>query len=200
MELIRKGLTRFPFDTTTEQAALYETYLSCLSRWNRVYNLTAITDEDKMVSHHLMDSLSVVPLVTAETVIDVGSGAGLPGIPLAVHFPGKHFTLLDSSGKKARFLTQACIELGLSNVTVVQRRVQDYRESVFGLVICRAFAHLEELSVSCAHLVGPGGSLIAMKAREEQLREELPLRIGASTKLAVPLMEEERWAIQLLRR
>ena len=140
-------------------------YLALIDRWNRVYNLTAVRQVNDMVTLHLLDSLSVLPFITGQQVLDVGSGAGLPGIPLAVALPDKEFILLDSNGKKTRFMTQAAIDLGLGNVHVIQSRIEDY-EGSFDHVLCRAFTDLDRFAAECARLLREEGTLLAMKGPE----------------------------------
>jgi 16S rRNA (guanine527-N7)-methyltransferase len=137
-------------------------YLALMQRWNKRFNLTAIRTLDEMVSKHLLDSLALGPYVTGSEVIDVGSGAGLPGIPLALNFPEKHFLLLDSNGKKTRFLTQVKIELGLDNVEILQCRAESLRDRKFDQVVCRAFKQPLEIYPALDHLLKPSGSILAM--------------------------------------
>lgn len=196
---ISQGLDLLPFESSSEQLNSYVDYLQMLQRWNGVFNLTAIRDPLKMVSHHLMDSLAIVPLIDGRKVLDVGSGAGLPGIPLAIHFDDREFVLLDSNGKKTRFLTQVCIELALSNVEVIQSRVEDY-VGRFEQVVCRAFASLDSIAASCGHLLSEDGNLLAMKAQQEEQDGVDSLVIDAMTELDVPLLEAQRWAIKLVKR
>jgi 16S rRNA (guanine527-N7)-methyltransferase len=140
-------------------------YLELLAKWNRTYNLTAVREPCAMVSHHLLDSLVVIPHLPVQdgALADVGSGAGLPGIPLAIAQPQWRVTLNDASEKKAAFLRQAVIELGLRNVAIHQGRVEAWRPAVrFAVVISRAFAQLARFIASCRHLARPGGVLAAM--------------------------------------
>lgn len=140
--------------------------LALLVRWNRAYNLTAVRDPMDMVPRHLLDSLAVLPWVTRGPVLDVGTGAGLPGIPLAVARPALQFTLLDGNGKKTRFVRQAVLELGLDNVEVVHSRLEAYRPGPkFATMTARAVASLSELSVRCAHLAAADTRLLALKGR-----------------------------------
>lgn len=149
-------------------------FLLLLHRWNRSYNLTAIRDPVEMVSKHLLDSLAVMPYIDGETVIDVGSGAGLPGIPLALVLPHKRFVLLDSNGKKTRFLTQARIELGLENVEIVNLRVEDYQPGLyFDVIIARAWADAASVLVKTAHLQRPGTQILVMQGKPD-VPEEMP--------------------------
>ncbi len=139
-------------------------YVGLLVKWNRVYNLTAVRAPAEMVTRHLLDSLSVAPHLRGSRVLDVGSGAGLPGIPLALAKPEWQFVLLDSNRKKTRFITQSCIELGLTNVSVEASRIEDYRPQVlFDSVISRAFSELSAMLVATGRLCRPEGVLLAMK-------------------------------------
>lgn len=145
-------------------------YVREFEKWNKAYNLSAVRDIRQMVARHLLDSLSVVPWFngdkkfSATRVIDVGTGGGLPGIPLAIMFPEKFFTLLDSNGKKTRFLFHVKTLLGLTNVAVENLRVEQFQpEQKFNAVISRAFASLQDMTEGCAHLLEDGGIFLAMK-------------------------------------
>ena len=172
-------------------------YVALLVKWNRTYNLTAIRDPLAMVGHHLLDSLSVLPHLPPHLslpaarprIADAGSGAGLPGIPLAIARPDWHVALAESSQKKAAFLRQAAIELALDNVEVHEGRVEAWRpQPLFDLVISRAFAALAEFIAACRHLVAPGGVLAAMKgAVPQDMRAECAL-----IPLRVPLLDAQR--------
>src|SRR3990167_3568140 len=118
---LQNGLEKLQLPLPLHAQAILLEYLHLLQKWNKTYNLTAITDFDQMIAYHLLDSLSIAPYITGDRIVDVGSGAGLPGIPLAVYFPKKQFTLIDSVGKKTRFMAQAARDLGLKNVQVVQK-------------------------------------------------------------------------------
>ena len=141
-------------------------FLALLSKWNKVYNLTAICDPKTMLSYHLLDSLSVLPYVQGQTVLDVGTGPGLPGIPLALQCPDKTFVLIDRNGKKTRFARQAVIELGLANVEVVQERVETYRPCrLFDTLVTRAYSALSGILSTSLHLLAQRGSLLAMSGK-----------------------------------
>ena len=140
-------------------------YLQLLGKWNQVYNLTAITQPQKMLSHHLLDSLSLMPsLLKSNKILDVGSGAGLPGIPLAIAMPETIWVMLDSNARKTRFIRQAIAHCGLQNAQVVQSRVQDYHApDSLDFIVSRAYAPLAEFCNSVAHLLGPKTRLLTMK-------------------------------------
>ncbi|MDD3516795.1 MAG: 16S rRNA (guanine(527)-N(7))-methyltransferase RsmG [Chromatiales bacterium] len=186
-------------------AARLLAYLALLAKWNRVHNLTAVRDMRDMVRLHLLDSLAVAPFVAdmPGDVADVGSGPGLPGIPLALHLPERHFTLIETSGKKASFLRQAVIELGLVNVEVVQLRAENYRPpSPFATVISRAFAALADFVAVAGHLCAADGRLLAMKGRwpgDESEALPAPWQITRVHRLDVPGVVGERHLIEIRR-
>lgn len=139
-------------------------YVALLSRWNRAFNLTSVRDPDQMVTRHLLDSLAALPWLRGSRIVDVGTGAGLPGIPLAIANPERQFVLLDSNGKKTRFVTQAVADLGLANVRVARSRAEQYRaDPGFDCAISRAFASVGELVTQAGQLCVPGGRILAMK-------------------------------------
>ncbi|MFO7603994.1 MAG: 16S rRNA (guanine(527)-N(7))-methyltransferase RsmG [Gammaproteobacteria bacterium] len=161
---LESGLAALSLPTSLGTPAL--AYLSLLSHWNQAYNLTAIRTPAEMVRLHLLDSFSVHPYLHGDRVLDVGTGAGLPGIPLALANPERDFTLLDSLGKKTRFLQQAVNHLELENVTVVQSRIEDFQPSLgFSTVISRAFASLQDMVHHSRHCLARGGHLLAMKGQ-----------------------------------
>ena len=171
-------------------------FLRLLDKWNKVYNLTAVRQPVEMVHRHLMDSLAVAVWLRGKKIADVGTGGGLPGIPLAIARPDLHFTLIDSSGKKTRFLTHAIGKLALDNVSVAQCRVEDYDgASAFDTVISRAFSTVGDFVHLAGRLCGPGGCLLAMKGVLPAL-ESVQLPGGWSVeeihKLVVPGLDAER--------
>jgi 16S rRNA (guanine527-N7)-methyltransferase len=173
------GLSALELDADVGMRAKLSQYIALLDKWNRTHNLTAIRDPEQMVSHHLLDSLAVLAHLPKQThlrVLDIGSGGGLPGIPLAIARRDWRIVLLDSNHKKAAFLRQAAIELKLANVEVCAERVQDYAATLlFDVVISRAFSDLATFATVARRLVAPGGRLIAMKGvfPHEEL-EQLP--------------------------
>lgn len=139
-------------------------YAELLGKWNKTYNLTAVRDASRVIGVHVLDSLAVSPFVEAAPLLDVGSGGGLPGIPLAIVMPQLPVTLVDSNSKKTAFLRQAAIELGLANVTVRTGRCEDWRGGPrFTQIVSRAFAELVDFAALTRHLLAPGGRWLAMK-------------------------------------
>ena len=176
-------------------------YLALLQKWNRVYRLSGVRDPEQMLTHHLLDALAVVPHVRARTILDVGSGAGVPGIPLAIACPAARVTLLDSSDKKAGFMRQAAIELELENVEVVQERVEQWDSGrEFELVITRAFSEIAEFVRLAGRLCQRGGMLAAMKGqypREELARVPSPFHVRQVVLLRVPRLKGARHLVLL---
>lgn len=198
-EVLRRGLARLGLDIPSATQARLMAYLDLLRKWNRVYNLTAVRDPVEMVIRHLLDSLAVLPHVRGPRILDVGTGAGLPGIPLALALPRARVVLLDSNAKKTRFLTQAVTELALDNASVAHCRVEDYHPSrLFDTVISRAFSSLDEFVRATARLCRPGGRLLAMKgplaARETVAGE---YRVLAIHPLAVPGLQASRCVVEV---
>lgn len=186
--------------STTAQSRLLQ-YLGLLTKWNRIYNLTAIREPSRLVSHHLLDSLAVLSHLEGSSVVDVGSGAGLPGIPLALARPEWRVALLDSNHKKGAFLRQAVLELKLTNVEVVTDRAEQWRPSEgFDVVISRAFADLPGFVEAGRHLCRPGGVLAAMKGvypHEELVQLTPEARLEHVLPLDVPGLKAARHLVLL---
>ncbi len=187
---LREGLAALQLGLNDQQVQVLLDFVTLLGRWNRTYNLTAITEPHEVVARHILDSLSISAHLEGSEFIDVGTGAGLPGLPLAVVNPQARFTLLDSNGKKTRFLVHAKTALQLKNVDVVQHRVESYQPPrQFDGIISRAFAAAGEMVTACAHLKTTQGRLYAMKGhlQEDELRAlPKPYKVVASHTLHVP--------------
>jgi 16S rRNA (guanine527-N7)-methyltransferase len=193
---LRRGLLALALGLPDEAVERLERYLALLEKWNRVYNLTAIREPERMVTHHLLDSLAILPHVRGNRVLDVGSGAGLPGIPLAIARAELAVTLLDSNHKKAAFLQQAVADLRLANAAVVTARVESWpTEARFDTIVSRAFADLAEFVAASARLLAPGGAIAAMKGvhpHGELAGLPAGFRVREVVKLVVPLLDAER--------
>lgn len=204
-EQLAQGCAELELRVSEETQRKLLNYLALIAKWNRVHNLTAVRDSTKMVSAHLLDSLAVAPHLEAHTVLDVGSGAGLPGIPLALLWPHTRVTLLDSNHKKAAFLRQAIIEMGLNNADVVNERVESWQSPrKFDLVISRAFSDLPDFLSLAGKQGSANGTIAAMKgvyphaelaqmSPEYQLRSVVPLKIpGLPAERHLVLLEPAR--------
>lgn len=196
-EALERGAQALGLELSSRAVEQLLAYLALMAKWNKTYNLTAVRDPLAMVSHHLLDSLAVLPhlpMPARGTLADVGSGAGLPGIPLALVRPQWHVVLAEANQKKAAFLRQAAIELRLGNTEVHEGRVESWHPAErFALVISRAFARLGEFARACGHLPAGEGSLVAMKGalRDDELSEMSGWRC-TSVELRVPLLEAAR--------
>jgi len=192
---LQAGLRQLGLDEAEKIAPGLLAYLDLLQRWNRSYSLTAIRDPREMVSRHLLDSLAVLPWIKGFRLLDAGSGAGLPGLPLAIVRSDMQVTLVDSVGKKIRFLNHAVRELGLNNVTPVQVRLESFHpQAPFDTIISRAFSSLAAFARAARHLAA-GARLLAMKGRfPEGELDDLPdwVRVDSVEKLAVPGLQEDR--------
>lgn len=161
---LQDGLTALGLDVPAEARARLIVFLRLLEKWNRSYNLTAVRELEQMVPRHLLDSLVVLPDLRGPDILDIGTGAGLPGIPLALARPDLRFTLLDSNAKKLRFVRQAVQELALKNVEIVEGRVENFHPpKKFATLIARALASIPDMLAACGHLMAPGTRLLAMK-------------------------------------
>jgi 16S rRNA (guanine527-N7)-methyltransferase len=176
-------------------------FLDLLQRWNRAYNLTAVRDPASMVSHHLLDSLSLVPYLRGDSILDLGTGAGLPGLPLAIVDPRRRFWLLDSNGKKVRFVRQVVLELGLGNVEPVHSRIESYRPArKFSTIVTRAVASVAQIHTQALPLLERPGLLLIMKGRYPVDELADPALAGldlAARPLRVPTLDGERHLIEI---
>jgi 16S rRNA (guanine527-N7)-methyltransferase len=205
-EILVQGANKMNVALAEPQISNLLSYIREFDKWNKAYNLSAIRDIRQMVARHLLDSLSVVPyflktMHSTDNVIDVGTGGGLPGIPLAIMFPDKKFTLLDSAGKKTRFLFHVKTLLKLDNVSVENRRVEEFQPAQkFNVVISRAFASLQDMTDGCTHLLESSGVFLAMKGIYPQ--DELApiadkIELLESIKLDVAATDGERHLLVL---
>lgn len=190
------GLRALEIELSAEVQTKLLAYAAFLEKWNRTYSLTALRDPKLAVSHHLLDSLAILPYVGEGSLLDVGSGGGQPGIPLAITKPELAVTLLDSNSKKTAFLQQAAIELSLTNVQVVTERVEAYQPAApFAAITSRAFAELADFVGLTRHLLAPGGEWLAMKGqRPEAEMNKLPAGVSVTAvhRLDVPGVDGER--------
>jgi 16S rRNA (guanine527-N7)-methyltransferase len=189
------GLSCLGLDPSARQKDALLDYLALLGKWNKTYNLTAIHEPERMLTHHLLDSLALVPHVGSDHLLDVGSGAGLPGIPLAIVRPDLRVTLMDANQKKCGFMQQAAIELKLSNVNVVHGRVEAYSPpQKFAQIVSRAFSDLAEFARLTEHLLAPGGHWLAMKGvyPQAEIAQLKSVRVLQVLPLQVPGLDAER--------
>lgn len=196
--IIESGLTTLNLSFKSEQIEQLLDFIKLIAKWNKSYNLTAVRNNEEMARLHILDSLAILPHIEGKRVIDIGTGAGLPGIPLAIFLPEVEFVLLDSNAKKTRFVQQAIMELKLKNVSVMHSRVEDYQpEQGFDTITTRAFASLPDIVRLTSHLRSVNGVLLAMKG---QIPEAELSEIDANTNLIpikVPEVEAERCLIRI---
>ena len=200
--LIREGVATMGLRLGEDVLERLEQHVALVQKWNRVHNLTAVRDPEQMVPLHVLDSLSLVPSLQGCTrILDVGTGAGFPGLVLAIADPGMHVTLLDASHKKASFLEQAKAELRLPNVAVVCERVQAWKPAErFDAVVSRAFAELNDFVTQAGHLLAPGGRMLAMKGvypYEEISRMPPSHRVANVEELRVPTLDAKRHVVRI---
>lgn len=199
-EDLESGMKALGLEVDSDRSDRLLDFVGDLLKWNKVYNLTAIRNEHDVLRQHLLDSLSISPHLEAETVIDVGTGGGFPGIPLSLFHPETDFVLLDSNIKKTRFLQQMVINHGLRNCEVVHTRAESYSQT-FEVVVCRAFASLPDIIELAGHMVAPGGKLLAMKGQLNQEVDEIAENSAFSVQEIIPLdvpgLDAERHLIVL---
>lgn len=201
LEQLNKLLAQTSIELTDEQKLKLVKYVELLDKWNKAYNLTSVREPAQMMVKHILDALVVAPHINGKNYIDVGTGPGLPGIVLAIALPDTQFILLDSLGKRVRFLTQVKHELGLSNVTPVQSRVEEYQAPVkLDGVLSRAFASIQDMVQWCEHLIDDSGKFIALKGQypDEELAS-LPehIKFEENIILEVPGLDAQRHLIIL---
>ena len=197
-DILQAGMKQLEIEVTEFQVDLLLAFVRLIDKWNKAYNLTAIRNRDEMLSLHILDSLAILPFIKGQKIIDVGTGAGLPGIPLAILMPSVLFTLLDSNSKKTRFVQQAVLELHMENVEIVHGRVESLgRDGEYDVVLSRAFASLKEIMNLTEYLLQPKGVLIAMKG---QVPEGELNKIGwaySVSPIVVPGVDAERCVVRI---
>lgn len=203
-DTIQKGALEMGASLSDETIQTLVHYLTMLEKWNKAYNLTAIRDVEQMITLHLLDSLATLPYITGEKIIDVGTGPGLPGMVLAICYPDKQFTLLDSNGKKTRFLTQVKMELGINNVTVANERVEKHaHQGEYDHVISRAFASLQDMINWTLPLPKETGNFLAMKGvypSDEIAALPKEVDVILTEPLNVPNIQAERHMVVMTRK
>lgn len=196
---LMQGLDQLGIDPSQTQLQQWQDYLVLLHKWNKTYKMTAITDFDDMLVKHLLDSLAVAPWITGTSIVDVGTGGGLPGIPLAILMPEKSFTLVDSIGKKIQFVRHAKQQLKLNNVEVLNVRIEALApDQPFDIVISRAFSAVNDFYQLCHHLIDDNGKLLAMKGAdiEEAQLKAIPYEVTID-RVEVPFLAAQRHLISL---
>lgn len=198
---LQSGAAQLGLQLTDAQQDALLAHLDLMDEWGARMNLTAIRDREQQLTKHVLDSLSIRPWLRGERIADLGSGAGFPGIPLAVVDPARHFALIEATGKKCDFLRRVAAELVLANVEIVQSRAETYRPPLrFGTVVARAVGPIADLVRRGGHLVAGGGRLLAMKGRlpEAELAARLNgWKLAGVHRLAVPGLAEERHLVEL---
>lgn len=200
---LRSGVQALGIDLDAETEARLMAYLETLTRWNRVFNLTAVRDPEEMVARHILDSLAILPHLPTGPLLDVGSGAGLPGIPIALLQPTRAVTLLDRSHKRIDFLTEVVARLALTNVTLAGRRVEDHEPPVlYAVITARAYASLGDIALAAGRLLAQDGVIAAMKGAlptEELAAIAHPYAVRAVHALQVPGLSAKRHLVVLAR-
>lgn len=199
--ILASGLEALSLDLTNDQKQQLVEFVLLIDKWNKAYNLTSIRCPKQMMVKHILDSLAIVPHLTGDNIIDVGTGPGLPGMPLAIAFPDKTFTLLDSLGKRVRFMTQCVHTLKLTNVTPVNSRVENHvGEKPYDIVLSRAFASLKDMLHWCEHLVDSDGQFLALKGQFPQSEiDEVSdhFQVVNTENITVPNLDGERHLVWL---
>ena len=204
LEKLKKLVAQTSLVLSEHQLQQLVAYVQLLDKWNSAYNLTSVRDPEEMLVKHIMDSLAVAPFVTGKRIIDVGTGPGLPGIPLAIALPDKQFYLLDSLGKRIRFLNHIKLQLKLQNFEAIQSRVEDHQpETGYDAVLSRAFASMTDMVNWCQHLPAADGQFLAMKgalAQEEIAALPDFVKVTSVQLLTVPELHAQRHLVILKNR
>ena len=197
-ETLKAGIEKLELENKDYLYTKLLIYKDLLIKWNKVFNLISVKGVDEIVTHHFLDCLAVVPFIEGKNVLDVGSGAGLPGIIIGLCYPEKHITLVDSVGKKTTFLKQTCAELNLSNITIINKRVEDITTNkLFDSIIARAFAEMQALIDLTSHLIEDKGVWYGMKSKkinEEQISTNFVVQ---KRDIMVPYLDAERYLVKI---
>ncbi len=197
---LKQGLQQLKIDLPISSQTQILDYLKLLEKWNKVYNLTAINDIEQMLPKHVFDSLAILPYIRGQRILDVGTGAGLPGLLLAIANPNGQYVLLDSNAKKIRFINQAIIELKIKNATAICIRTEDLKPEEFNTVISRAYANIHLFYTHTVKFIDKNGCLLAMKGMypeaEITTMKQLPVNIMTTT-LQIPQLSAQRHLIEI---
>ena len=197
-ETLKAGIEKLELENKDYLYTKLLIYKDLLIKWNKVFNLISVKGVDEIVTHHFLDCLAVVPFIEGKNVLDVGSGAGLPGIIIGLCYPEKHITLVDSVGKKTTFLKQTCAELNLSNITIINKRVEDITTNeLFDSIIARAFAEMQVLIDLTRHLIEDKGVWYGMKSKKFNEEEIGTNFVVEKRDIVVPYLDAERYLVKI---
>ena len=197
-ETLKAGIGKLELENRDYLYTNLLVYKDLLIKWNKVFNLISVKGVDEIVTHHFLDCLAVVPFIEGKNVLDVGSGAGLPGIIIGLCYPEKNITLVDSVGKKTTFLKQTCAELNLSNITIINKRVEDITTNkLFDSIIARAFAEMQVLIDLTRHLIEDKGVWYGMKSKKFNEEEISTNFVVEKRDIVVPYLDAERYLVKI---
>ena len=197
-ETLKAGIEKLELENRDYLYTKLLIYNDLLLKWNKVFNLISVKGVDEIVTHHFLDCLAVVPFIEGKNILDVGSGAGLPGIIIGLCCPEKNITLVDSVGKKTAFLKQTCTELNLSNITVINKRVEDITTNkLFDSIIARAFAEMQALIDLTSHLIEDKGVWYGMKSKKINEEEISTNYVVEKRDIMVPYLDAERYLVKI---
>ena len=197
-ETLKAGIEKLELENKDNLYIKLLIYKDLLIKWNKVFNLISVKGVDEIVTHHFLDCLAVVPFIEGKNVLDVGSGAGLPGIIIGLCYPEKNITLVDSVGKKTTFLKQTCAELNLSNITIINKRVEDITTNkLFDSIIARAFAEMQVLIDLTRHLIEDKGVWYGMKSKKFNEEEIGTNFVVEKRDIVVPYLDAERYLVKI---
>ena len=197
-ETLKAGIEKLELENKDNLYIKLLIYKDLLIKWNKVFNLISVKGVDEIVTHHFLDCLAVVTFIEGKNVLDVGSGAGLPGIIIGLCYPEKNITLVDSVGKKTTFLKQTCAELNLSNITIINKRVEDITTNkLFDSIIARAFAEMQVLIDLTRHLIEDKGVWYGMKSKKFNEEEIGTNFVVEKRDIVVPYLDAERYLVKI---